>query len=128
MITDCDVMEPAGNSWICIRNVLHTVSIDTASSGHDGRKELRLSGLCNPYGFKKLVWAMKRAQRSGTNSKEELGSSSSATLAEMTILLREIRDELRNKNKDEKQNLDEEAVLPGVALAVAAATEEATIV
>ena len=82
--------EPAGNSCLCITNVLSVVNVDTASSGTDGRKELRLAGLKNPHGFKKLVWAMKRSQQ--TRSVE------STTNYEITTLLREIRDELRTNN------------------------------
>merc|ERR1712232_1477947 len=62
-ITDCDIEEPAGNSCFCVPNILFTVNIDTASSGTEGRKELKLAGLKDPHSFKKLVWAMKRAQR-----------------------------------------------------------------
>lgn len=83
--------EPAGNSCLCITNVLSIVNVDTASSGTDGRKELRLAGLKNPHGFKKLVWAMKRSQQ--TRSVE------STTNYEITTLLREIRDELRTNNE-----------------------------
>jgi len=90
-ITDCDVEEPAGNSCLCVPNILSTVNIDTASSGTDGRKELRLAGLKNPHGFKKLVWAMKRTQQSHI--------ADSSTNDEVTSLLREIRDELRTNNQ-----------------------------
>jgi len=69
-ITDCDVKEPAGATGpICclVNNVLHVVHVDTASSGAIAtdkgiisRHELELSGLVDPYAFKKLVWKMKR--------------------------------------------------------------------
>ena len=88
-ITDCDVAEPAGNTCLCVRNVLAVVNVDTASSGNDGRKELKLAGLKDPHGFKKLVWAMKRAQQKQTSNDS----------TEMTSLLREIRYELRTNNE-----------------------------
>ncbi len=100
-ITDCDVVEPAGNSCLCVANILSIVNIDTASSGTDGRKELRLAGLKNPHGFKKLVWAMKRSQQAH--------SKGASTNDEMTSLLREIRDELRSNNEllQEKRGVTE---------------------
>merc|ERR1712154_44572 len=52
-ITDCDIEEPAGNSCFCVKNVLATVNVDTASSGQ-GERELKISGLKDPHGFKKL--------------------------------------------------------------------------
>ena len=65
-ITDCDIVEPAGNSCLCIPNILMDVHVDTASSGSDGKPhELVLSGLKDAHGFKKLVWAMKRAKEAG---------------------------------------------------------------
>lgn len=69
-ITDCDVQEPAGATCCCVENVLSTVTVDTASSGGAGgdagpRHELALAGLREPHKFKKLVWAMKRANATG---------------------------------------------------------------
>lgn len=67
-ITDCDVQEPAGMACCCcIENVLHTVTVDTASSGGSDQKglmkhELELSGLQRPQEFKHAVWAMKRGE------------------------------------------------------------------
>lgn len=82
---------------MCVPNVLSIVNVDTASSGTDGRKELKLAGLKNPHGFKKLVWAMKRQQQqsrgAGTAANHATGHE------EMTLLLREIRDELRTNNE-----------------------------
>jgi len=95
-ITDCDVTEPAGNSCICVRNVLSTVNIDTASSGTDGRKELQLTGLKEPHLFKKLVWAMKRKERTQSDRSGSIRAEESEGIAS---LLREIRDELRVNNE-----------------------------
>lgn len=68
-ITDCDVEEPAGNVFVCcVKRVLSTVNVDTASSGgagpdgQPGSHELTLSGLVDPHEFKKSVWAMKRGE------------------------------------------------------------------
>jgi len=67
-ITDCDVEEPAGSSGPCcclVKNVLHVVNVDTASSGATERgfkHELRLVGLVDPHAFKRAVWAMKRGE------------------------------------------------------------------
>ena len=94
-ITDCDVEEPAGNSCLCIPNVLSIVNVDTASSGTDGRKEIRLAGLKNPHGFKKLVWAMKRQQQRDRSSSDRVATNNE----EINTLLREIRDELRANNE-----------------------------
>ena len=97
-ITDCDVTEPAGNSCFCVVNVLSVVNIDTASSGADGSKELRLAGLKNPHGFKTLVWAMKRSQQ----QQQEHHPNGNE---EMTSLLREIRDEVRHNNELLKEQM-----------------------
>lgn len=62
-ITDCDVQEPAGAETLCcIKRVLHTVQVDTASGarGAGGGHELVIVGLEAPYTFKRDVWAMKR--------------------------------------------------------------------
>lgn len=105
-ITDCDVAEPAGNSCLCIENVLSTVNIDTASSGH-GRHELQICGLKDPHSFKKLVWAMKRnsgCTRALLDSipqaleKKKGNNDQVASAANVSTLLREIRDELRKHN------------------------------
>ena len=61
-ITDCDILEPAGNV-LCffVPRILYTVHVDTASSGSESnRHELEITGLKDPHGFKTLVWAMKR--------------------------------------------------------------------
>lgn len=91
-ITDCDVKEPAGATGpLCclVDNVLHVVHVDTASSGavltdKGGvitRHELALSGLVDPYAFKRLVWKMKReghgtANASGTTDAPNVTSMS----------------------------------------------------
>lgn len=100
-ITDCDIEEPAGNSCLCIENVLSTVNIDTASSGQ-GRHELQICGLKDPHSFKKLVWAMKRD--AGSCAKPlaaemvRVASEQVANTSDVSNLLREIRDELRQNN------------------------------
>jgi hypothetical protein len=102
-ITDCDIVEPAGNSCVCIPNTLYSVHIDTASS-EKGSHELNITGLKDPHAFKRLVWAMKRATVDGHPAGACLpaalemvdrGSSSD----EVAILLREIRDELRQQKE-----------------------------
>lgn len=111
-ITDCDIEEPAGNSCLCVPNILCTVNIDTASSGggSEGTKhELRLAGLKDPHSFKKLVWAMKRSQQQQrhagpvahtvTNRGGRNSSNDNANGEELAVLLREIRDELRTNNQ-----------------------------
>jgi len=62
-LTDCDIEEPAGAEGpICcmVQRVLHTVNVDTASSGGGGH-ELTIVGLQDPHAFKETVWNMKRA-------------------------------------------------------------------
>mmetsp|Transcript_35256 Transcript_35256/g.71414 ORF Transcript_35256/g.71414 Transcript_35256/m.71414 type:complete len:318 (-) Transcript_35256:1387-2340(-) len=122
-ITDCDVEEPAGNTCLCIANVLSTVNIDTASSGGQAGKELKIVGLKDPVGFKKLVWAMKRFNAIGglgrgthggvvANSMHRGGAKGDAFTPaaassgaggqeseSIAFLLREIRDELRELRK-----------------------------
>jgi len=102
-ITDCDIEEPAGNSCLCVPNILCTVNVDTASSGTEGRKELKLTGLKDPHSFKKLVWAMKRSQQgsapASTNMVADRGAGGNASSEEVSSLLREIRDELRVNNQ-----------------------------
>jgi len=109
-ITDCDIEEPAGNSWLCIKNVLCTVNVDTASS-NQARHELVISGLKDPHTFKKLVWTMKRSSketprpapsvfemvdRKINNNENDQGES-------VANLLRDIRDELRELKKIKKE-------------------------
>lgn len=68
-MTDCDVEEPAGYSFVCgclcpVEQVLSTVQVDTASGAGkmEGGHELSLKGLEAPDVFKKDVWAMKRGE------------------------------------------------------------------
>ena len=60
-ITDCNIVEPSGkNSCLCVSNTLHTVHIDTATSGSDSRQHgLTIVGLQKPQEFKQLVCSMK---------------------------------------------------------------------
>jgi hypothetical protein len=103
-ITDCDIVEPAGNTCLIIENILSTVHVDTASSGSDGKKhELQIAGLRDPHSFKKLVWAMKRQQDGSTAngramSAMEMIVRGSTADDGVSSLLREIRDELRQNN------------------------------
>jgi hypothetical protein len=70
--TDCDIEEPAGSAGPCcylVPRVLHTVHVDTASSGAANpaapgtmTHELTIRGLVDPEGFKRDVWAMKRGE------------------------------------------------------------------
>jgi len=111
-ITDCDVTEPAGATCCCIANVLTTIHVDTASSGGpaaDGvvRHELVLRGLKDPYGFKKLVWAMKRSN--GETYRATVQSQSGLVASVMSrgvdgdenlpLIMTEIRDELREQTR-----------------------------
>jgi hypothetical protein len=114
-ITDCDIVEPAGNTCLCIVNVLHQVHVDTASSSPSqtsGQHDLTISGLQNPQAFKKLVWAMKReangrrpAPQSGNVLDRGLaavnaaGNDDNASSDDVAALLRDIRDELRQHNE-----------------------------
>lgn len=69
-MTDCDIQEPAGSVGPCcylVPRTLHTVHVDTASSGAiapNGKAthELEISGLRDPEQFKRDVWAMKRGE------------------------------------------------------------------
>ena len=110
-ITDCDVEEPAGNTCLCVPNVLTTVNVDTASSGPEGRKELKIAGLKDPHSFKKVVWAMKRAQGGiAVGLASSARAPNALEMAERQLqqnganegvatLLRDIRDELRQHNE-----------------------------
>mmetsp|Transcript_3233 Transcript_3233/g.9292 ORF Transcript_3233/g.9292 Transcript_3233/m.9292 type:complete len:327 (+) Transcript_3233:138-1118(+) len=140
-ITDCDIEEPAGNTCLCIANVLTTVNIDTASSGGPGNhKELNITGLQDPVGFKKLVWAMKRHNNTATangglsqqpimaeSMHRDAGSSSKVEQPShqegesISLLLREIRDELRELRKS-----GDAGGIGGGAASTAATVEAAT--
>jgi hypothetical protein len=106
-ITDCDIGEPAGNTCLCIANVLTVVNVDTASSGTEGKKELKIAGLKDPHSFKQLVWAMKRSQHGGMAFAQSAPSAlamadrhlqQSGADEDVATLLRDIRDELRQNN------------------------------
>ena len=124
MITDCDIKEPAGNDCICIPRVLFTVHIDTASSSNENH-ELVLAGLQDPHSFKKLVWAMKRAQQQQQvptpNSLEmmralpSLVGGANQSDGDVASLLREIRDELRQNNETLQAMKDSQTATPVVA-------------
>lgn len=58
-ITNCDIIEPAGNECYCIPLVLMTIRIDTMSSKSEGHA-LSITGIKEPHKFKALVLAMKR--------------------------------------------------------------------
>jgi hypothetical protein len=133
MITDCDLVEPAGNTCCCIENVLTVVNVDTASSGTEGRKELRIAGLKDPHSFKKLVWAMKRSQSRGGMAFAQ-GAPSALQMADRPLqqgganedvvtLLRDIRDELR-QNNDQMLKFRPPAASSTQAAASATAPEE----
>jgi hypothetical protein len=108
MITDCDIVEPAGNECICIPRILFKVHIDTASSSKESH-ELVLAGLKDPHSFKKLVWAMKRVQQQQQlphptslemmRALPSLVVDGNDTNENIASLLREIRDELRKNNE-----------------------------
>lgn len=110
-ITDCDIIEPAGNQYLCIQRVLYEVNVDTASSGAEGnRHELRITGLKEPHKFKALVWAMKRAppvtyhvpplsQQMELTALTKNRSTSSQSSNSVTGLLKSIRNELRENNE-----------------------------
>lgn len=109
-ITDCDIEEPAGNSCLCVPNILTIINVDTASSGGVGeggqqRHELKLAGLKDPHSFKKLVWAMKRSQQQGIRAPtmnafmtDRGAVAAGGNNEDVALLLREIRDELRQNN------------------------------
>ena len=80
--------------------MLSTVNVDTASSGTEGKKELKLAGLKDPHSFKKLVWAMKRAQK-GTSpiTSTTIEGRSGSSEDDVASLLRDIRKELRINNE-----------------------------
>lgn len=122
-IADCDIVEPAGNTCLCVPNTLHSVHVDTASSGNDYRRhELTLVGLKDPFAFKKLVWAMKRSVASdlypglvapkGDNDSMPLFGTQTAehvvvadgSNENVTTLLRDIREELRRQNQASHRN------------------------
>ena len=95
-------MEAAGNTCFCVPNTLHTVHIDTASSGGDSRlHELNIVGLQNPQEFKKLVWAMKRqtAVPSSLGMLDRVVGANHDNNGDVAALLRDIRDELRQNNE-----------------------------
>jgi len=101
-ITDCDIIEPAGNQCLCcIPRVLYSVNVDTASSNQT-QHELQIAGLKEPHRFKKLVWAMKRSYGSSRTNQAHnvsgVGADGNVNI-EMLSILREIRDELRENNE-----------------------------
>jgi hypothetical protein len=119
MITDCDIVEPAGNTCICTPQTLYSVHLKTASSDRN-RNELNIQGLKDPHSFKKLVWAMKRTATGGaTSSLPEaltmVDRGSNNNTDEVATLLREIRDELRQQK--------EGRVIAGAVLAPSAPKE-----
>lgn len=156
-ITDCDIIEPAGSAFLCIPRVLLTVNVDTASSGGESKRfELKLIGLKDAVSFKRLVWAMKRSSRGGTNlfvnennayaapqalemvergttgptSDESAGTNGD----KMEFLLRDIREELRENNRllrdiksDKNDPLQQQSQnVASIEAASSAVTERAT--
>ena len=120
------LQEPAGNECICIPRVLFKVHIDTASSSKDSH-ELVLAGLRDPHSFKKLVWAMKRAQQqhqlqhpSSLEMMRAIPSmlgGNNETSVDIASLLTEIRDELRQNNETLKSMKESQVVVPVAASA-----------
>lgn len=121
-ITDCDIVEPAGNMCLLFPRILFTVHVDTASSGNEGNQhELDTIGLKDPHRFKNLVWAMKRnfhnlplsstqvyqppnpkhsqLELSDLAQLTKVPSTSSQSSGGVRGLLRDIRDELRQNNE-----------------------------
>ncbi|CAJ1439238.1 unnamed protein product [Effrenium voratum] len=107
-ITDCDVQEPAGTACCCcIQNVLHQVTVDTASSGFtkDGKPqhELEIWGLKHPHEFKQAVWSIKRGETpEGAQAKAVVQAPpKQSKMGEANLntpLLEDIREELRKMN------------------------------
>jgi len=122
-VTDCDVTEPAGATCFCVQNVLPVVNVDTASGARTGgeggpKHELSLIGLKESHKFKKLVWAMKRAQAQGGGVMARVATSPGAyetsaapTMSSMdrgisseetNAILRDIRSQLIELNENIK--------------------------
>ena len=109
-ITECDIQEPAGNTFCCVKNVLYTIKVDTASSG--GRNsngiavpELTISGLKDPYRFKKLVWEMKRSTAANSAVHQiNVPSSQNTQSNDVPQLLTEIRNVLLEQTKMLQKN------------------------
>eukprot|EP00434_Breviolum_minutum_P018960 symbB.v1.2.016719.t2/scaffold1271.1/size203481/9 len=108
-ITDCDVQEPAGTACCCcIQNILHKVTVDTASSGvnKEGvpKHELEIIGLKHPHEFKQAVWSVKRGELPKGALLSELPTHRAPAQDKMstadltTPLLTDIREELRKMN------------------------------
>jgi hypothetical protein len=97
LITDCDIVEAAGNTCFCVPNTLHTVHIDTAAR----TRALNIAGLQNPEEFKKLVWAMKRQTVPCSLGMLDrvVGAINHDNNGDVAALLRDIRDELRQNNE-----------------------------
>ncbi len=61
-IADCNVVKPVGYLFLCIKQVLHVVTVDTSAPGWKGnRRELCITGLKEPHKFQAMVMAMKGA-------------------------------------------------------------------
>ena len=113
-------------------NVLHTVHVDTASSGAVTEAginhELTIQGLVDPEGFKRDVWAMKRGEpvdgvdgtvapiavsmiRDTTRPPMDKGHTNEPLLAEQNALLKEMlvalkaRDEPASEQRNSSQEL-----------------------
>jgi hypothetical protein len=102
-ITDC-TMTDAGSATCVLGSTLSSVAVDTPSSGNN-KHDLRIVGLEDPRAFQKLVLAMKRQ---GNHSSvlplamDRIDRSLAQTEREggdVSGLLREIRDELRQNNE-----------------------------
>jgi len=112
-ISNCVVQEPSGNTCCLIVNILTTVKIDLQTN------QFCIVGLRNPRAFLRLLWAMKHnhavqvgalmgapilqqtvydAVISQTNDTAATTSTTGGDPIEVTNLLREIRDELREHN------------------------------
>jgi hypothetical protein len=103
-ITDC-TMTDVGSATCVLGTALSSVEIDTPSSGNNNKHDLRIVGLENPRAFQKLVLAMKRQGNQSSVlplAMDRIDRSLAQTDSEggdVSNLLREIRDELRQNNK-----------------------------
>ena len=96
-ISECIVDDPEGDTCLFIQNNLSTVRIDSQIERKYNQPELKIAGLRDPYAFRRAVLGLKReyhppvARLPGALHSIERDVQT----AEVTEVLRDIRDELR---------------------------------
>jgi hypothetical protein len=101
MITGCEINDPTGHTCVFFLNQPSGVYVN-GGSDRINQCQLSITGLKDPHAFKRLVLAVKRAYHPAAASLPralDIIGRGQETNEDVTALLRDIREELRQQNQ-----------------------------